>query len=116
MNVHHGSTDPIETPRLLPEDWIAVVCGASKEQDEDAEHLPEGFYIAPKDVYMPDLIAAADVLLGKLVSPRLTLTLSRIHNLPTGIRERLRSSRLADSFRLCLQTIVHRRARTAPPP
>ncbi|KAF9787482.1 hypothetical protein BJ322DRAFT_1099555 [Thelephora terrestris] len=59
-------TDPMETPRLLPEDWIAVVCGASKEQDEDVEHLPEGFYIAPKGVYMPDLIAAADVLLGKL--------------------------------------------------
>jgi hypothetical protein len=89
----------METPRLLPEDWIAVVCGASKEQDEDVEHLPEGFYITPKDVYitpkdvyMPDLIAVADVLLGKLVSPRLTLALSRIHNLPTGIRERLRSS------------------------
>ncbi|KDR78951.1 hypothetical protein GALMADRAFT_244628 [Galerina marginata CBS 339.88] len=61
-----------ETPRLLPdESWIAVVCGVSKEQwnsqnqDEDSE-LPEGFYVAPRDVYMPDLTAVGDVLLGKL--------------------------------------------------
>ena len=31
-----------------------------------AEDLPEGFYVAPKGVYMPDLTAVADVLLGKL--------------------------------------------------
>ena len=68
-NVGPISTESIEIPRLLPEGWIAVVCGASKGQDEDAENLPEGFYIAPKDVYMPDLTAAADVLLGKLVGP-----------------------------------------------
>ena len=59
---------------LLPDDsWIAIVCGVSKEQwnamDENGdEGLPEGFYVAPKDVYMPDLTAIADVLLGKLVS------------------------------------------------
>ncbi|KAF8969229.1 transmembrane amino acid transporter protein-domain-containing protein [Flammula alnicola] len=59
-------------PRLLPDSsWIAVVCGVSKEQwnnqshDKDSE-LPEGFYVAPRDVYMPDLTAAGDVLLGKL--------------------------------------------------
>jgi hypothetical protein len=48
------------------------VCGVSKEQwntgDGDDDGLPDGFYVAPKDVYMPDLTAVADVLLGKLVS------------------------------------------------
>lgn len=59
--------------RLLPDpSWIAIVCGVTKEQwafqseGEDAE-LPEGFYVAPRDVYMPDLTAVGDVLLGKLV-------------------------------------------------
>lgn len=78
----------MEIPRLLPEGWIAVVCGASKEQGEDAKQLPEGFYIAPKDVYMPDLIAAADVLLGKLVGPSVVFTSLTIHNRLTGIRKR----------------------------
>ncbi|KAF8150728.1 hypothetical protein B0H34DRAFT_729986 [Crassisporium funariophilum] len=63
--------DP-DGPRLLPDSsWIAIVCGVSKEQwtsesgDKDSE-LPEGFYVAPRDVYMPDLTAVGDVLLGKL--------------------------------------------------
>lgn len=62
--------------RLLPDSsWIAIVCGVSKEkwasesQDKDSV-LPEGFYVAPRDVYMPDLTAVADVLLGKLVGCR----------------------------------------------
>ena len=66
-----------------------MVCGASKEQGEGAEYLPEGFYIAPKDVYMPDLIAVADVLLGKLVSPPITFEPLMTHNRSTGIRKRL---------------------------
>jgi len=55
-------------PRLLPNDsWIAVVCGVSKEWGtENGEELPGDFYVAPRDVYMPDLTAVADVLLGKL--------------------------------------------------
>ncbi|KAJ7168618.1 hypothetical protein C8R46DRAFT_1092164 [Mycena filopes] len=57
-------------PRLLPDaSWIAVVCGVSKEQwnsDGDDTDLPDGFYVAPRDVYMPDLTAVGDVLLGKL--------------------------------------------------
>ncbi|KAL0954905.1 hypothetical protein HGRIS_003837 [Hohenbuehelia grisea] len=60
-------------PLLLPDDsWIAVVCGVSKEQwnaaqaDGEGGDLPEGFYVAPRDIYMPDLTAAGDVLLGKL--------------------------------------------------
>ncbi|KAF8802505.1 hypothetical protein BYT27DRAFT_7226400 [Phlegmacium glaucopus] len=61
-----------DVPRLLPDSsWIAIVCGVSKEkwasesQDKDSA-LPEGFYVAPRDVYMPDLTAVGDVLLGKL--------------------------------------------------
>lgn len=37
------------------------------EDDEDEDGLPAGFYIAPKNIYMPDLMAVGDVLLGKLV-------------------------------------------------
>lgn len=65
-NQHTAEIGVTKIPKLLPDGWIAVVCGASKGRGEDAEHLPEGFYIAPKDVYMPDLTAVADVLLGKL--------------------------------------------------
>lgn len=54
--------------RILPdESWIVVVCGVSKDWGkEDGEELPHNFFVAPRDVYMPDLTAAADVLLGKL--------------------------------------------------
>ncbi|KAF7374403.1 hypothetical protein MSAN_00324400 [Mycena sanguinolenta] len=59
-----------DLPRLLPDaSWIAIVCGVSKAQwnlDQDSSDLPEGFFIAPRDVYMPDLTAISDVLLGKL--------------------------------------------------
>ena len=63
-----------EEARLLPDaSWIAIVCGVTKEQrlalDDDLDSdLPDGFFVAPKDVYMPDLTAIGDVLLGKLVS------------------------------------------------
>ncbi|KZT73070.1 hypothetical protein DAEQUDRAFT_808608 [Daedalea quercina L-15889] len=55
-------------PSLLPDEtWIAIVCGVSKEWGkENGEELPPGFYVAPRDIYMPDLTAVADVLLGKL--------------------------------------------------
>jgi len=69
---------------MLPDtSWIAVVCGVADSHEwqrrrrdatstgvisgEDDSDLPEGFYIAPRDVYMPDLMAVGDVLLGKLV-------------------------------------------------
>ncbi|KAH6913141.1 hypothetical protein BKA70DRAFT_1384105 [Coprinopsis sp. MPI-PUGE-AT-0042] len=57
-----------EEPSLLPDEtWIAIVCGVSKDQWlNQGEELPEGFYVAPRHVYMPDLIAVSDVLLGKL--------------------------------------------------
>lgn len=35
--------------------------------DDEEDGLPAGFYIAPKNIYMPDLMAVGDVLLGKLV-------------------------------------------------
>ncbi|KAK0469503.1 uncharacterized protein EV420DRAFT_1494846 [Desarmillaria tabescens] len=60
--------DEIESWLLPDSSWIAIVCGVTKDQWEsqgDSE-LPEGFYVAPRDVYMPDLTAVADVLLGKL--------------------------------------------------
>ncbi|KAF9243460.1 hypothetical protein BU15DRAFT_42840 [Melanogaster broomeanus] len=62
---------PLEPePQLLPSSsWIAVVCGVLKEQwaeGEAEDGLPDNFFVAPKCVYMPDLMAVADVLLGKL--------------------------------------------------
>lgn len=51
---------------LLPAGWIALVCGLKAE--DRREPLPEGFYGCPSDVYVPDLCAVADALLGKLVS------------------------------------------------
>lgn len=60
--------DFLDEPMLLPDDsWIAIVCGVTKAQwVNPGEAMPEGFYVAPKDVYMPDLTLIADVLLGKL--------------------------------------------------
>ena len=54
---------------LLPDSsWIAIVCGVSQDWGkEDGEEMPESFFVAPKYVYMPDLTAVSDVLLGKLV-------------------------------------------------
>ncbi|TFK79670.1 hypothetical protein K466DRAFT_592274 [Polyporus arcularius HHB13444] len=54
--------------RILPDDsWIAIVCGVPKDWGkEDGEELPASLFVAPRDVYMPDLTATADVLLGKL--------------------------------------------------
>ncbi|KAL1920857.1 uncharacterized protein VTP21DRAFT_11492 [Calcarisporiella thermophila] len=45
----------------LPDGWICVFCG-----DPPSASLPSRFFRAPKDAYIPDLINAADVLLGKL--------------------------------------------------
>ena len=112
----HTSAEPVEIPRLLPEGWVAVVCGASKEQGDDAEDLPEGFYIAPKDVYMPDLTAVADALLGKLVGSSVTFASPVINDRLTGIRKRLGSPRLSDPFCLRLTAVVYRRAWATPPP
>lgn len=51
-----------EDPKLLPDGWIAIVCGVAKNWGE--EDLPEGFFVAPRDMWMPDLTAVGDVLLG----------------------------------------------------
>ena len=78
--------DPDVRSLMLPDaSWIAVVCGVADSHEwkitrrdatstgefagEEDDDLPEGFYIAPRDVYMPDLMAVGDVLLGKLVCP-----------------------------------------------
>ncbi|KAF9509805.1 hypothetical protein BS47DRAFT_129062 [Hydnum rufescens UP504] len=54
-------------PQLLPssQTWIAVVCGAGDDWGQESD-LPEGLYVAPRDIYMPDLMVIGDVLLGKL--------------------------------------------------
>ncbi|KAK4690359.1 hypothetical protein P7C70_g9604, partial [Phenoliferia sp. Uapishka_3] len=51
---------------LLPRGWIAIVCGLSGDNNEIRNNLPEGFYASERDVYVPDLTATADVVLGKL--------------------------------------------------
>ncbi|CAO3607295.1 unnamed protein product [Cunninghamella echinulata] len=45
----------------LPPQWICIVCGAPDHID-----LPDKFYRASKDAYVPDLTNAVDVVLGKL--------------------------------------------------
>lgn len=56
----------MDESNLLPPGWIAVVCGLSSKNPQ--EELPPDFYAAPRDIYVPDLTAICDVLLGKLVS------------------------------------------------
>ncbi len=72
---------------MLPDDsWIAIVCGVPKDwAEKDGEDMPENFFVAPKDVYMPDLTAVADVLLGKLVSKKLDLE-SLVSSINLGFR------------------------------
>ncbi|KAI0685927.1 hypothetical protein BC835DRAFT_1309732 [Cytidiella melzeri] len=41
---------------LSVQDWVTG----------DGDELPESFFVAPKNVHMPDLTAVAEVLLGKL--------------------------------------------------
>lgn len=69
MDEYKDEEEEEDEPRLLPDDsWITIVCGVSKEWGrENGEELPPNFFVAPRDVYMPDLTAVADVLLGKLV-------------------------------------------------
>ncbi|RUP47559.1 hypothetical protein BC936DRAFT_145589 [Jimgerdemannia flammicorona] len=45
----------------LPPGWICIVCGAP-----DYGELPPRFYRASRDAYVPDLVNACDVVLGKL--------------------------------------------------
>lgn len=52
-------------PQLLPPGWIAIICGGSPSWNNE-EHLPSDLFIAPRDIYMPDLMVIGDVLLGKL--------------------------------------------------
>lgn len=67
-NFKGDTTGDVEEATLLPDaSWIAIVCGVTKEQslaldDDQDSGLPNGFFVAPKDVYMPDLTAIGDVL------------------------------------------------------
>lgn len=62
---HQGyGAEEEEEDQLIPKGWIAIVCGLSVK--DGADELPENFYAAPRDVYVPDLTAICDVLLGKL--------------------------------------------------
>ncbi len=54
-----------EPPNLLPPGWIVIICGAGDDWGSK-EHLPERMFIAPRNIYMPDLMVIGDVLLGKL--------------------------------------------------
>lgn len=77
---------------LLPDSsWIAIVCGVSKDQwivqgDDNDQDMPDGFYVAPKDVYMPNLTAVGDVLLGKLVSLHTFIKVLHILSWPAAWR------------------------------
>jgi len=70
-------------PQLLPDSsWIAIIGAISEGQREtisEAGDLPEGFYVAPSDVYIPDLSAMGDVFLGKLVSQSSRKLKTNIH-------------------------------------
>ena len=89
---------------LLPDkNWIAVICGVSKEQwdaENEDDGLPEGFYVAPKDVYMPDLVAVSDVVLGKLVRNPFFLPSFRLSELFSGLWHDFRVCRWLYSLRL----------------
>lgn len=64
---------------LLPDGWIAILCGQGKDTAALKKTLPPNFFCceylpcsppsAIEEVYLPDLTAIADVVLGKLVRP-----------------------------------------------
>lgn len=60
-----GEVSDTLIPQLLPPGWIAVVCGAGDDWGRK-DDLPDGMFVAPRNIYMPDLMAIGNVLLGKL--------------------------------------------------
>lgn len=50
----------------LPEDWVCVVCAGGGEFQRFSKRHGSRFILAPPDAYTPDLIAAADCVLGKI--------------------------------------------------
>lgn len=111
-------------PRILPDaSWIAIVCGVPKDWGrEDGEELPDNFFVAPRDVYMPDLTAVADVLLGKLVRiplPSLFVCARRVaddEDPCVGLRHGVGVRRRVHAVRVRPAAAVHRGARPAPLP
>jgi len=47
----------------LPDGWTCVVC---RSAFRDAVRLPDNFLLAPADAYVPDLVNAADCVMGKI--------------------------------------------------
>jgi hypothetical protein len=88
----HYLAKPKVDAGMLPEGWIAIVCGLSGDKDEIRRNLPDGFYASDRNAHVPDLTALADVVLGKLVSTsnfHLTLLLT---GSSAGIWDLLRSN------------------------
>eukprot|EP00884_Botryococcus_braunii_P005960 jgi/Botrbrau1/15365/Bobra.0304s0006.1 len=48
----------------LPPGWVCVICSAGRLAADFP--LPANYILAPHDVYTPDVVAAADCLLGKI--------------------------------------------------
>ncbi|KAM0791885.1 hypothetical protein ACM66B_004140 [Microbotryomycetes sp. NB124-2] len=61
----HSSDASSSMAGLLPPGWIAIVCGLGNG-NEIKKDLPDKFFASHEDVYVPDLTATADVVLGKL--------------------------------------------------
>ncbi|KAI8884354.1 hypothetical protein K501DRAFT_332676 [Backusella circina FSU 941] len=59
---HLYDTSRWDVNAILPKDWICIVSGMTGDSIE----LPNGFYRASRDEYVPDLTNASDVVLGKL--------------------------------------------------
>lgn len=82
---------------LLPEGWIAIVCGLGVSSNASLRNdLPANFYAAnvnvllqegdeEVEIYVPDLTAMADVVLGKLVRVVLS-TLPFVHRFISPFR------------------------------
>jgi len=63
---HIGSTQPDLRDDLLPEGWLCLVLGGTTN-GAPLQALEDGrFLLVGKDVYVPDLVNAADVVIGKL--------------------------------------------------
>eukprot|EP00736_Rhodelphis_marinus_P006665 Rmarinus@m.14481 len=59
----HSADINLRTEALPGPDWVCFVCGLEADSDEG---LPQGFRRVPAGSYLPDLILAADVAIGKL--------------------------------------------------
>jgi L-arabinokinase len=49
---------------FLPPGWLCVICNGGQPLGESP--LPPNFQLAPAEAFTPDLVAAADCVLGKI--------------------------------------------------